>query len=261
VFDSGLGGLSVAREILAMVPQARLLYYGDTACFPYGTRDEAELIERVLERMALLEARFEPALIVVACNTASTSVLPDLRAQTATPVVGVVPAVKPAAALTDSGVLGLLATPGTVLRAYTQQLIEDFAGHCEVVSVGSSELVQLAEAKLLGTPVSSAQLQPILARFTHHPRHAEIDTIVLACTHFPLLRGELARAYDRPVQWLDSGRAIALRVRHLLRERLDLAALPTARHHLAYFSAPPRDLSALGPFLGVLGIEPQAEAL
>lgn len=253
VYDSGLGGLTVAREILALTPQHRLVYYGDTAYFPYGTKAAEQVTDRVLERVRTLQEHFHPAIIVIACNTASTVVLPALRAQTQTPVVGVVPAVKPAAALTDSGVIGLLATPGTVLRAYTHQLIEQFAGHCEVVSVGSNELVLLAEGKLLGRPVATAQLTPILERFAHHPRHDEIDTIVLACTHFPLLREELAAAYDRPVTWLDSGRAIAHRVCSLLGDTGG-AETPVALGHRALFSAPPAALDQLRPYLAGMGI-------
>ena len=260
VFDSGLGGLTVAREILALTPQYPLLYYGDTACFPYGTKPAEQVIARVLERIDMLEQRYRPALIVIACNTASTVVLPALRAQTRTPVVGVVPAVKPAAAMTDSGVIGLLATPGTVLRDYTRQLIEQFAGHCEVVSVGSNELVLLAEGKLLGRPVTTPQLLPILERFAHHPRHDDIDTIVLACTHFPLLRQELAAAYDRPVLWLDSGRAIAQRVRSLLGD-VDPRGLAAARGHRALFSARLPTLDQLRPYLAAMGIEPEQDPL
>lgn len=238
VFDSGLGGLTVAREIRSLLPATELLYFADNAFFPYGTKDEATLLAHVRREILQLEKRFHPDIIVLACNSASTLVLPQLRTLTDTPIVGVVPAVKPAAEATDSGVIGLLATPGTVLRQYTAGLIEQFAGHCEVVSVGSAELVEIAEAKIHGAAVSRSQLQAILAPFLQHPRAHRIDTIVLACTHFPLLRDDLQTACELDVEWLDSGEAIARRVRCLLSKRHDLANLPPANRHRFMTSAP-----------------------
>jgi glutamate racemase len=238
VFDSGLGGLTVAREIRLLTPHAQLLYYADNAFFPYGTKPEHALLTRVLDEVLYLQREYQPDIVVLACNTASTLVLPHLRKLTATPIVGVVPAVKPAAQLSNSGVIGLLATPGTVLRQYTTELIRQFAGHCEVVSVGSDELVRIAENKLLGEPVLQAQVAAILAPFHQHPRALDIDTIVLACTHFPLLREELQTAYGRTMQWLDSGKAIARRVEFLLSQTHTLATLAPATNHHMLCSAP-----------------------
>src|SRR5690606_22891926 len=152
----------------------------------------------------------DPKLAVVACNTASTVALPRLRSQFALPIVGVVPAIKPAARLSANRIIRLLATPGTVARPYTQKLIDQFAADCEVIRVGSSELVEQAERKLRGEPVDLDLLRRIMAPIIE----GGADTVVLGCTHFPLLQQELQLAAGRPLQWVDSGAAIARRVKH-----------------------------------------------
>jgi len=258
VFDSGLGGLTVAREIRSLIPAAELYYYADNAFFPYGDKPEASLLQRVLDEVLYLERRLQPNIIVIACNSASTLALSQLRARTSTPIVGVVPAVKPAAETSGSGVIGLLATPGTVLRQYTSELIIQFAGHCDVVSVGSSDLAGIAEAKLLGSSVSLTQIESILAPFHRHRRAAEIDTIVLACTHFPLLSTELQQAYGRDIKWLDSGAAIARRVHYLLSQQCDLSQMPPVSKHTMLCSAPLPAAKALEHQLQQLGLlQPQ----
>lgn len=256
IFDSGLGGLTVAGEIRSLIPAAELLYFADNAFFPYGNKPEASLLQRLLDEVLYLEHQLQPDIIVLACNSASTLALPQLRARASTPIVGVVPAVKPAAETSGSGVIGLLGTPGTVLRQYTSELIAQFAGHCEVVSVGSSELAGIAEAKLLGESVSSTQIAAILAPFHRHPRAAEIDTIVLACTHFPLLSAELQQAYGRNINWLDSGAAIARRVQFLLSQQYDLSSLLPASRHAMLCSAPLPPAAALEQQLQDLGFTP-----
>ncbi len=213
VFDSGVGGLSVLHALRQRLPTCHYVYACDNAAFPYGTKDETTLIERVDQVLHALIRAEAPHIVVVACNTASTLALPRIRAHFSDPVVGVVPAIKPAATLSKTRVFGLLGTPGTVRRPYTQQLIDEFAGDCKIVRVGSSELVQLAEAALRGQPPGLAQLRDILAPFFDHPL---LDCIVLACTHFPLLKKELTAACPRPITWIDSGEAIARRVASLL---------------------------------------------
>ena len=254
IFDSGLGGLTVAQKIRELTPQLELIYYADNAFFPYGNRPEQELLARVLEQLLKLSERYCPDIIVLACNTASTLVLPQLRSRIKTPIVGVVPAVKPAASVSESGVIGLLATPGTVLRQYTSELIEQFANHCEIVSVGSEELATLAEAKLLGHAASISHIKGILAPFQQHPRASDIDTVVLACTHFPLLVPELQRAYGRPIHWLDSGQAIARRVKQLLQPLFPLQEFAGVNEHRFACSAPMQHTAELARWLGNLGL-------
>ncbi|GIL39641.1 glutamate racemase [Roseiterribacter gracilis] len=252
VFDSGVGGLSVAAEIQALLPAWPVAYAADNGFFPYGTKEEGELIDRVEAVMEKLIARIDPPLIVIACNTASTVVLPRLRARwPQIPVVGTVPAIKPAAARSRSRTIGILGTPGTVRRAYTQALLDQFAPDCNVVRVGSAELVQLAERRLRGGVVESHELEPILAPFVADPA---CDTIVLACTHFPLLRPELIAASARPFDWIDSGRAIAARVATLL---ADAGAEPTGRNGggVAWFTEDEPSVAALASSLARFGLQ------
>ena len=158
VFDSGVGGLTVFSELAKARPDARFVYAADDAGFPYGRLSEAELVARVLMVMERLVERHAPDLVVIACNTASTLVLPPLRQRFAIPFVGTVPAVKPAAALSRSRRIAVLATPGTVARDYTRGLVETYAKGCAVTLVGSWRLAALAEAELTGAPGADADI-------------------------------------------------------------------------------------------------------
>jgi glutamate racemase len=215
-FDSGVGGLSVAAEIRKLLPGLRLIYASDHAFLPYGEKTEAQLIDRVPALLSVLEARFQPEIVVIACNTASTVVLPAVREALMAQIVGTVPAIKPAAALTKTKVIGLLGTPGTVRRTYTQDLIDEFASDCICVRHGSVELVTLAEAKLRGEPVSLEAVRAAVAPLFAQEHGERIDVVVLACTHFPLLADELAAVSPPGVRFIDSGAAIARRVKTLL---------------------------------------------
>lgn len=212
VFDSGVGGLSVLAALRQRIKGCELVYASDNAAFPYGAKSNDFLIERVERVLRGLIERVQPDIIVVACNTASTLVLPSIRANFTVPVVGVVPAIKPAAKLSHTRVIGLLGTPGTVNRDYTQQLISDFAADCDVIKVGSSRLVEIAEQSLRGTDPDPVELRTILAPMW---ANEQLDTVVLACTHFPLIAEQLAGASPRPLTWVDSGEAIARRVEAL----------------------------------------------
>jgi glutamate racemase len=215
-FDSGVGGLSVAAEIRKLLPGLRLVYASDHAFLPYGEKTEAQLIDRVPALLSVLEARFHPEIVVIACNTASTVVLPAVREALKAQIVGTVPAIKPATALTKSKVIGLLGTPGTVRRTYTQDLIDEFASDCICVRHGSVELVTLAEAKLRGEPVSLEAVRAAVAPLYAQEHGARIDVVVLACTHFPLLVDELSAVSPPGMHFIDSGAAIARRVKTLL---------------------------------------------
>lgn len=212
VFDSGVGGLSVWDEIRLRCPQLAATYLMDNARFPYGELDEQSLIDGACALIVAEAERCQPAAVIVACNTASTLILPALRAQLSLPVIGVVPAIKPAALLTPGGRIGLLATPGTIKRAYTQELISQFAGHCEVLRLGSSRLVALAEEKLAGLPVDVAEVAVVLNGWRQEPP----DVVVLGCTHFPLLRDEIQDVLGEDIRLIDSGEAIARRLEQLL---------------------------------------------
>ena len=220
-FDSGLGGLSVARELFNHQATRQLIsqcsYIADTAAYPYGNKEATWLTARISQVMGCAIKQLEPDIVVVACNTASTLALSNLRKQFKLPFVGVVPAIKPAAQL-SLGTLGVLATPATVAREYTVQLIADYAPNHRVLLHGANLLVQQAENKLQGLGVDMAIIAQELNALITQPNGAEIDTIVLACTHFPLLKQELISLSPKPIQWVDSGEAIARRVAQIAPE-------------------------------------------
>lgn len=217
IFDSGVGGLSVAREVQSAYPQCKITYASDNAQFPYGTKKAEWLMDRVERVLRELIRTIQPDVIVIACNTASTLTLSHLRHHFNTPFVGVVPAVKPAAQMTTTKTIGMLATPATVSRSYTRQLIDDYANDCTLILHGSSELVFQAERKLLGQSIDLSCLSHELRCLTDDPRAQKMDTIILACTHFPLLLSELKElALPHQFQWVDSGEAIARRVGYWL---------------------------------------------
>jgi len=215
VFDSGLGGLTVYREIAAVRPDADFLYVADDAAFPYGALTASVLVERVVGLIGGLIEAHGPDLIVIACNTASTIVLPDLRKTFALPFVGTVPAIKPACASSRTRRVSVLGTEATVAREYTRALIRDFAGDCRVTLVGSKMLAAYAEAELadgpVGDPAILAEIAPCFC-----DDGARTDTIVLACTHYPLIIDRLRRLAPWPVNYLDPAPAIARRVSNLL---------------------------------------------
>ena len=229
VFDSGVGGLTVFREIKATRPDARFVYVADDAGFPYGNQAEDALIARVTGVIGAAIAEHAPDLVVVACNTASTLALGQLRARFAVPFVGTVPAIKPACAQSTSKRIAVLGTQATVSREYTRALIREFASGCDVVLVGSSRLAGFAEAELAGAPVDDAAIQAEIAPCFVDKDGKRTDTVVLACTHYPLLIERFRASAPWPVDWLDPAPAIARRVADLLRERpLVPAATPPA---------------------------------
>lgn len=259
VFDSGVGGLSVATEIQKKLPFLQIIYASDNAFFPYGTKGEAELITRVDKVLSKILSLHKVDLIVIACNTASTLTLPHCRERFAQPIVGVVPAIKPAAQLTQTGVIGLLATPATVARAYTQNLIKEHAPSCKVVPVGSSELVALAEKKLRGEPIDSNTIDLVVNQFFDHADGSKMDTLVLACTHFPLIRDEILASLHRinpddNYLLIDSGEAIARRVESLLLNIENMNNQNDGKN-LAIFTKMSTDIESLKPALSRYGFD------
>lgn len=259
VFDSGLGGLTVYPEVTAVVPGGTFLYLADDAVFPYGGLSEADLVARVLAVMRVAIGEFRPDLVVVACHTASTLVLPPLRA--AWPdidFVGTVPAIKPAASASASKLISVLATPGTVAREYTRDLVTAFAGDCDVTLVGARRLATLAEAVMRGSSVDDAALAAEIAPAFVATGHRRTDTIVLACTHYPLLLSQLERLAPWPVRWIDPAPAIARRVRQVLEPSsvANGAAVPG----LALFTSDVPPGPELGAFLAARGLKWQSSA-
>jgi glutamate racemase len=216
VFDSGLGGLTVLREIAKARPDARLVYAADDAFFPYGRQDEVKLVTRVVDVMEELIAAHRPDLVVIACNTASTLVLPALREKFKGPFVGTVPAIKPACASSVSKLVTVLGTEATVNREYTRALIRDYAQGCAVTLVGSPRLAELAEAELKGELVSDGDVAAELSPCFVETDGKRTDTVVLACTHYPLLLQRFEKLAPWPVNFIDPAPAIARRVLDLL---------------------------------------------
>ena len=215
VFDSGLGGLTVFREVVKARPDARYVYVADDAFFPYNGRAEAELVSRVGALMGELIETHRPDLIVIACNTASTLVLPHLRTRFSVPFVGTVPAIKPACAGSRTKRVAVLGTEATVGREYTHALIREFANGSDVKLVGSAKLAGFAEAELYGVPVADDLIAQEIAPCFVDADGRRTDTVVLACTHYPLLLDRLERLAPWPVTFVDPAPAIARRVTDL----------------------------------------------
>lgn len=212
-FDSGIGGLSIYQETMRLLPQVECLYCLDNGAFPYSEKSEEVIIERTATICQKINALYPLDLIVVACNTASTIVLPKLRATFSFPIVGTVPAIKPAAQISQSKHIALVATKGTVKRPYVHQLINNFAGNCRIESFGSTLLVEMAENKLQGIPVNELELNHHLQALK---QIGDLDTVVLGCTHFPFLEDELRLALPQVKNFVNSGKAIANRIQSLL---------------------------------------------
>lgn len=249
-FDSGVGGLSIAGPARALLPGAPFIYAADSAGFPYGTRSEAEIAGRVPALLGRLVERYRPRLVVIACNTASTVALPAVRAALDVGVVGTVPAIKPAAALSQTRAIGVLGTEATVRQAYVDDLSREHAADCLLLRHGSAELVMLAEAKLRGEATDPVAYARVLAGLFDRPGGDRIDVVVNACTHFPLVEAELAAAAPCPVRFVDGGPGIARRIAQLTAGAEWPATAPPGR---AVFTRLGEAERGLGPALAVQG--------
>lgn len=236
-FDSGVGGLSVLGPTRELLPTAPIVYAADNAGFPYGKRSETEIASRIPALLGRLVERFHPRLAVIACNTASTIALEHVRTALDLPVVGTVPAIKPAAETSKSRVIGVLGTEATVRQPYVDDLAARFAADCTIIRHGSPELVELAEAKLTGDQISLTAVRAATEPMFAATNGERIDTVVLACTHFPLLVDELRQAFP-DVTYVHGGPGIARRIAHLTREQLWPARMPPG---IALFTAPARE--------------------
>lgn len=250
-FDSGVGGLSVLEPARALLATAPFVYVADSAGFPYGTKSEADIAARVPALLGRLAERFDPRLIVIACNTASTIALAAVRAALDLPIVGTVPAIKPAAEISETRVIGVLGTDATVRQPYVDDLTAHFASDCTVLRHGSADLVELVEAKLLGQPVDPARYAAVLAGLFAQPCGDRIDVVVNACTHFPLVVDELAAAAPHPVRFIDGGAGIARRIAYLTQGQAWPDSAPPGR---AVFTRLDDSARALTPALTRYGI-------
>lgn len=218
-FDSGVGGLTVLDAARKLLPDAPIVYAADFAGLPYGAKSEVEIAARVPALLGRLVERYRPRLITIACNTASTIALPQVRAALDLPIVGTVPAIKPASELSHSRVIGVLGTEATVRQPYVTNLAREFASDAVILRFGAPELVHAAEMKLRGEVPDPAIFERAVAGLVSQERALKIDTVVLACTHFPLVQDDLARAFGRPVTFVHGAEGIARRIAYLTREQ------------------------------------------
>ena len=250
IFDSGLGGLTVFREVVIARPDAYFVYVADDAGFPYGNQPEDALIARIVAVIGKAITDHAPDLIVIACNTASTLALAELRKRYSIPFVGTVPAIKPACAQSASKRIAVLGTLATVSREYTRALIREFAAGCAVDLVGSPNLASYAERELAGTPAGDAEIEAEIAACFVDTDSRRTDTVVLACTHYPLLTERFRKLAPWPVTWLDPAPAIARRVADLLqaRPRTESPASPPQIVFTSGKTPPPKLKAALAGF-------------
>ncbi|EJL32168.1 glutamate racemase [Novosphingobium sp. AP12] len=215
LFDSGVGGLTVLEEVRRALPDAPVIYAADTAGLPYGSKTEAQVAARVAGLLGRMTERFRPRLVCIACNTASTIALGMVREVLEVPIVGTVPAIKPAAAMTRTGVIGLLGTEATVRQVYVDRLEQEFAADKRLLRHGAPGLVEAAEAKLRGEPVDPAAIRHAADALRSQPGGELMDTVVLACTHFPLVEAELAEALGPQVRFVHGAQGIARQIARL----------------------------------------------
>lgn len=250
IFDSGVGGLTVLAELRKLLPQAPVIYAADNAGFPYGEKSEAQIAARVAGLLGRMTERYRPRLICIACNTASTIALAMVREVLEVPVVGTVPAIKPASAMTGSGVIGLLGTAATIRQAYVDRLEAEFAADKRLLRHAAPELVEAAEAKLRGEAVDPAVYARVAGALRAMPGGEAIDTVVLACTHFPLVADELAAAFGPGVRFIDGAEGIARRIAALTEGQSFGREAPD----FALFTRDGDDVAALGPALAMYGL-------
>lgn len=217
LLDSGIGGFSILKALIDQIPNSHFFYYLDRKNFPYGSKSEAQVKKIVLEASAWLKSEYKPDLFVVACNTASTAVLSELRSELDFPVVGVVPAIKPAAELSKTKNIALLATNGTIQRHYIRELINQHAEGCEIQFFGSEILVAIAEKKIMERHLDLDKLKKEMTPFfSGIVDKNNIDAIVLGCTHFSFLIEELKSLAKRPIAFVDSVEGVTRRIKAVL---------------------------------------------
>lgn len=251
LFDSGVGGLTVLEEVRRLLPDAPVIYAADNGGLPYGIKSEAEVEARVCGLLGRMSERYRPRLICIACNTASTIALGMVRDVLAVPIVGTVPAIKPAAEMTRSGTIGLLGTMATIRQPYVDRLEAEFAGGKRLLRHGAGELVSAAEGKLRGRPVDPAVIASAVAGLRDQPGGEAIDTVVLACTHFPLLAEELGAAFGSGVAFVHGAAGIARRIAHLTAGQGFRRTVPD----LALFTRADEGLDLTRPALQRYGLE------
>ena len=251
LFDSGVGGLTVLAELRKVLPQAPVIYFADTAGLPYGEKTEAEVAARVAGLLGRLSERYSPRLITIACNTASTIALGMVREVLHVPIVGTVPAIKPAADVTRTGAIGLLGTAATIRQGYVDRLEAEFAAEKRLIRHAAPELVEAAELVLRGGVPDARVFEAAASGLRSQPGGADIDTVVLACTHFPLIEAELRNALGTNVTFVHGAQGIARRIASLTQGQPFAREIPD----FALFTGDPDQIATLLPTLRSYGLE------
>ncbi|MEL7689908.1 glutamate racemase [Citromicrobium bathyomarinum] len=250
IFDSGVGGLTILAEVRKTLPQAPVIYAADFAGLPYGTKSEAEVAARVCGLLGRMAERYQPRLVCIACNTASTIALGMVRDVLAIPIVGTVPAIKPAALATQTGTIGLLGTGATVRQPYVDRLEAEFAADKRLIRHASDALVPLAEAKMRGETLAQGAVAQAVAGLRDDPQAQNLDTLVLACTHFPLLAKELREVFGQDIQLIDGAQGIARRIASLTHGQV----FAREQEDFAVATGSAESLSTLAPMLTRYGL-------
>ncbi|MCE2577474.1 glutamate racemase [Gluconacetobacter entanii] len=253
-FDSGIGGLGIVRCLRQDIPGACIDYLADTAVFPYGEQADDFLVARIVTLVGQAIARLRPDLVVIACNTASTLALGELRARHDVPFVGCVPPIKWAADLTQSRTIGLLATRATLTRSYLHDLRNRFAPDCTLVTYGARNLADLSELAFRGQQIPDQAISAEMAGLFSQPGGDAIDVVGLGCTHYTFLLDHFRRLGRPGLNWIDPAQAVSRQAARLA-HRIGNITAKQQETGQAFFTALPEDIGAVLPGLRRMGYE------
>lgn len=243
LFDSGLGGLSIWKDIVTLLPGESTIYLADSQNAPYGERSPAEIVRLSVKNTELLLS-LGAKIIVVACNTATTNAIAHLRKQYKVPFIGIEPATKPAAIATNTKKIGILATKGTLASELFLNTSATFRGDVEIIETIGTGLVQLIEGGNL------EDARPLLQKYLSPMLEKGVDNIVLGCTHYPFLTEIIREIVPTHVAIIDSGAAVARQTKNVLEQHHLLGATEIPQHHF-YTNAKPEPMDYFLKKLGV----------
>ncbi|HEY4521919.1 MAG TPA: glutamate racemase [Candidatus Paceibacterota bacterium] len=213
VFDSGVGGLSILRELKKIMPHENYIFVADQLNVPYGEKTQKELENLTLKICKFFVSK-NSKLIVAACNTATCHALPYLRSKIKIPIIGTVPAVKPAAEKSKTGAIGIISTPATSQSQYLKNLIQIYAKNLKVANIGCMGLENAVEKGVLNSP----EVKKMLNKFIKPIKNSGADIIVLGCTHYPFLKTQIKKTAGTKIKLIDSGKAIAKHTKNTLQK-------------------------------------------
>lgn len=231
VFDSGVGGLSVLIELKKKLPNENFIFLADQLNVPYGEKTTEELVGFMYKITNYLIKKHKIKMFVVACNTATVHTIEELRSKYSFPIIGTVPAVKPAARNTETGVIAVISTPSTSESATLKNLIKDHCQNVKVLNIGCRYLENAVEAG----DINSSQVKYLIAQYLKEVKNSLADHVVLGCTHYPFLKRTIQKIVGRNVKLIDSGKAIAKHTQSLLKKH-DLSNIQKKKGKSVYFT-------------------------